>query len=215
MAMSVPPLAASRRALVVWLGAVIAQGCAMTVMPKVDDVVPSELFTDHGAVVDASRAYPVAFYANPAAQPEFFEAATGMQTMRIPGPQWLAHLALKLNEGIARVGLYDLRFSANARDVFATEAAAGYLRYTYQAQKDDPQRFAPARVAVLSTQSIESKSVSEGVELTLSVQVELAGFARTYVHREVVGTSPRGAFVGLGTKIVSDPEFWRAVAAAP
>ncbi len=212
---TVAPIRLCTAALLVGVVAAGVQACAVTAIPKVDDTVPAEAFTDHGAVIDASRAYPIAFYADPSAEPAFAEAATGMQTLRIPGPQWLAHLALKLNESVARVGLYDLRFSLHARDVFATEAEAGRVRYTYRAQKDDPARFHPARVAVLTIQSIEGKSVSDGVELTLSVQVDMVGFTHVYVHREVVGTSPRDVFIGLGKKLVSDPAFWRAVAAAP
>lgn len=185
-------------------------GCATTSSPRVGDPIPVERLTETGAMVDASRGYPVAFYANPADQPEVLELDLGLGGTHLQARDWALDLARSLNLVVAKVSLFDERFKAFTPQIFAHDVDNGDRQYKWR-EPEGGVDFQNTRVARLKLKSFKAAGVTGGVETRSVVEVSIGGFSRAYGCEKLSASSwDVEAFTCLAEKILGDPEFWKA-----
>lgn len=204
------------RLLLLSLLSVVGLGCGSVMQPRVNDDLGLNNAVLHGATVDASRGFPLAFYANPGQDPEFVDLDHGFGNTRVAGAAWVTELARQLDNAIAKVSLYDQRFSALAQQVFASEVSNGDLSYAWHEPAEGLQTLGSnVRIARLRLDSFKTQSTGEGIHVTASVELKLGDFKQTYTCERAGERWDRAVFACLGEKILSDARLWKAAAAMP
>jgi hypothetical protein len=189
-------------------------GCGTTLRPRTSDPIPVEKFLGVAAMQDASRGFPVGFYAHPGGPPETVDVNVGVGGAELYVAQWLTDLARAMNVALAKVTRFDERFKPIAQQVFLSEISNGDVTYAYRAPEGGPD-FATARVAVLRFVDFRTTSAADGVVAEIAVQVDLGAFHKAY------GCEARGAswdlkaFTCIGERILDDGAFWSAARAIP
>lgn len=189
----------------------LSTGCAVSSLPRTETPLPIQKFAEVPAMADASRGYPLVFYANPGDDPEFLNLDTGMGTTRVFGAQWMTELARSLNMALARVTLYDERFKPVSPQVFEYDIQNGDIIYHYR-EPPGGADFGRVRIARLKLKEITTASSEEGVTARITVEVSLkSGFIKFYACEAAGEHWDRGIFACAGEKILADPMFWKGV----
>jgi len=195
-------------AALVWVS-----GCAVASLPRTETPLPIQKFTEAPAMADASRGFPLVFYANPAGDPEILALDTGMGTTNVHASQWLTELARSLNVALAKVTLFDERFKALSQQVFEYELNNGDIVYSYREPKNGPD-FGTLRVARLRLKELKTSTNEEGVSAMITIEVSLpSGFIKFYACEAAGKQWVRDVFACAGEKILNDTMFWKGVAA--
>jgi len=195
----------------------LSSGCATTLQPRTSAELQYKSYKKLGAVIDASRAFPIAFYANAQQQPLTLEVPFGMPSATLAAAQWTTHLAKMMNQALHEVGLYDRRFAAFAHQVFHNNLASGDYVYDFKnADKLMPDiRVSGTRLVKLKL--LSAKPVREGADEVVQVTVEatIAGLQRLYQATAQGSNWDRKVFDAIAKKILSDPGFWKVVVTVP
>ncbi len=194
----------------------LATGCGAALQPRDTDDLRFNAVVLKGAAADASRGFPIAFYANPGQDPEFVELDHGIGTTRVAGAQWVTELARQMDKAIAKVSLYDERFSAIAQQVFAYDVVNGDLSYSWREPAGGlPTTGIHVRLARLRLDSFKTLSTSEGVQINASVELKLGDFKQVYSCERAGERWDREIFACLGEKILGDSALWKAAQLLP
>ena len=187
----------------------VAAGCGATLTPRTSQPLNWQKWSKAGAMVDASRAHPVAFWVDSAATPAAVEVAGDTFNAR----QWLLHLSLRLNEAVKKKTLYDGRFASAGPTLFQWALRNG--RYAYEhvgtsASNRELVERSGARTAELRLLTVKrerrgaqfprSPSGSTASKLTFESEVE------SDAHWDAACVNE------LGAKILASARFWQAVA---
>lgn len=199
------------------LGAMtLATGCGAAMQPRDTDDLRLHPAVLHGAPVDASRGFPIAFYANPGQDPEYLDLDHGIGGVRFAGAQWVTELARQLDKAIAKVSLYDERFSPIAQQVFAYDVSNGDLTYSWREPPAGlPTNGIHVRLARLRLDTFKTSSTSEGVHVSASVELKLGDFKAVYSCERAGERWDREIFTCLGEKILGDSAMWKAAQTLP
>ncbi len=206
----------STHRLCAWTGLLLLGlgACSSSLQPRTDQPIPFEKYRDLGAVVDASRGFPVAFMALTTDKPQQVEVSMGLGSVTVQTAQWMVDLARSMNMAMAKVALYDDRFTPTSQQIFHNELDSGDLVYDFKPAAD--WKPAAARVARLALRSLEAHSQSDGVLFQIQVQVDLPGFTHIYTcERTAPSNWDRDAFSCAGEKILGDPLLWKAATFVP
>lgn len=192
------------------LVASLAGGCGRTLQPRTSTQIDTANWKS-GAVVDASQAYPVAFWADACASPKEVELAG--DNVRLD--QWLPHLARTMNESVVSTGLYDTRFAAIGAAVQKPTLDAG--RITYACVEGAAQKFAREAVRVVRIEYVTGRAERIVSDLGVSLRIAVVfGASRLEYEARAVGRNwPDTVFGELGRQVLSDPTFWAAAKTAP
>ncbi len=185
-------------------------GCGRTLQPRTNTNIDTANWKS-GAVVDASQAFPIAFWADACASPK--EVELGGDTVRID--QWLPYLARRMNESVVSHGLYDVRFAAIGAAVQKTTLDAG--RLTYACVPGAKQKFEREAVRVARIEYVTGRTErivsDQGVSVRIAV---IVGPARLEYEARAPGRNwYEQVFGDLGRQVLSDPAFWAAVKTGP
>ncbi|MBI5609135.1 MAG: hypothetical protein HY902_09655, partial [Deltaproteobacteria bacterium] len=169
-----------------------------------------------GAMGDASQAYRVGFYANPAEQPEIIDVGVGIGGTKVAAAQWTTNLALALNNVVAKVGRFDERFLPFSSEIFKSDIVDGDIIYRWR-QPEGRLNFDKARVAKIRLMSLTAAG-SGGLGIATHGILELT--LGDWVHGYDCDLVSTGDWMGetmacLGEKILNDELFWKAVEATP
>lgn len=198
-------------ALFLWSLLLLTCGCASLVQPRVNDDLKLNSVAGTGATHDASRGFPIAFYSNPGQDPEEVTVDHGLGPTRVRVAQWVTELARQLNIAIAKVSLFDQRFSAVSQQVYAYEVSDGDLSFAWREPVEGiPLSGERPRIAKLRLNGMTTASTSEGVVATASVEVNLGGFRKVYACERAGERWDRAVFGCLGEQILSDTLLWQA-----
>ncbi len=206
-----------RKALAVALCsvAVLFAGCATTLAPQAARGIDTQKLAAQGAMADASRAYRVAFYADPTLQPDTMEVSAGLGGTKVLVSQWTTELARQINRVIAKLGLYDERFQEFGQEIFNHEIVNGDVVYSWRPPEGGP-KFGRTRVATLRVTELKTSSGGEGITGHGVIEVTMAGWVHLYACEASGGEDWMAKTMAcLGEKIVGDPSFWKAVEALP
>ncbi|MSP93129.1 MAG: hypothetical protein EXR79_15235 [Myxococcales bacterium] len=196
------------------MAALLIAACGGASMPRIADPLPVQQFQDVGAMADASRGFPVAFYANPGDQPDVIELPAGGC---IHGSQWMVELARTMNVALAKATLFDERFKPLAQQVFNYEVDNGDVSYAWREPASGPD-FGGARVVTLKLNNFKTfSSLGEGItgQATVEVNIRGGGFTKYYACEKTGARWDRDTFTCVGERILGDPGFWKGVASAP
>ena len=187
-------------------------GCAVSSLPRTETPLPIQKFTEAPAMTDASRGFPLVFYANPAGDPEIVTLDTGMGSTRLYAAQWLTELARSLNMALAKVTLFDERFKVLSQQVFEYDLKNGDIIYSYREPQGGPD-FGRLRVAKLRLKELKTATNEEGVSASITLEVSLrSGFVKYYACEAAGQHWDRDVFACAGERILNDPMFWKGVA---
>lgn len=183
--------------------------------PQAARSIPVDKMANQGAMADASRAYRVAFFADPAGSPEMLEVSAGLGGSRVLAAQWTTELARLMNRVIAKVSLFDERFQELAVEIFNHEVQDGDVVYKWRLPKAG-LNVGRARVATLVLKELKTTSGSEGISGQALIEVTMTGFVHMYTC-EATGRDDWLArtMACLGEKVLGDPSFWKGVQAVP
>ncbi len=202
--------------LLLSLLSLVTFGCGSVMQPRVNDDLGLNAAVLSGAPVDASRGFPIAFYANPGQDPEFVEVDHAIGTTKVAGALWVTELARQLDRAAAKVSLYDERFSPIAQQVFAYEVSNGDLSYAWREPAEGlPTTGIHVRVAHLRLDGLKTDSTGEGVRVSASVELKLGDFHKTYACERAGERWDRAVFACLGEAILGDSALWHAAQAMP
>lgn len=163
-------------------------------------------------MADASRAWRLGFYANPAGQPEILPVNTGLGGTDVLAAQWTTDLARVMNTVVGRAELLDERFRERAVEVFSHEIVNGDLIYGWRPPKTGPD-FGKARVVTLRLTKLTAGAGSDGIRASGILEVAMPGFDRQYACEVIEQRNWMSKLMGcLGGKVVGDPNFWHAAA---
>lgn len=192
-------------------------GCASTLRPRTSAELQYKEYKKLGAVIDASRAYPLAFYAAPSEAPKVVEVKLGLSGAHVQTAQWLTHLAARMNQALHEVGLYDRRFAQFAHRVFHNTLSSGDYVYDFDAPgavvKDI--ELSGARLAKLKLTSLKVVKVGADEAVRATVEVLIGGLPRMYQAEGSGSNWDQRCFDGLARKILSDSGFWKSVSRTP
>ena len=192
----------------------LGAACGGASMPRIADPLPVQQFQDVGAMADASRGFPAAFYANPGNSPEVIELPAGG---RIHGAQWMVELARTMNVALSKATLFDDRFKPLAQQVFNYDVDNGDVVYAWREPAAGPD-FGGARVVTLKLKDFKTvSSLGEGItgQATVEVNILGSGFTKYYACEKTGQKWDRDTFTCVGERILGDPSFWKGVASAP
>ena len=188
------------------------QACATSLAPQAVPGIPLEAISRQGAMADASRAWRLGFYADPAGQPQILPVDTGLGGTEVLAAQWTTDLARVMNIVVGRAELLDERFKERAVDVFSHEISNGDLIYKWRAPATGAD-FGKARVATLRLIKLSAGASSDGVRAQGVLEVTLPGFVHLYSCEVIEQRNWMPALMGcLGGKVVGDPHFWQGAA---
>jgi hypothetical protein len=181
-------------------------GCGQTLQPRTSAPLDTSRWQG-GAMTDASRGFPIAFYADPCAKPAEVEVGGD----KLAAAAWLCHLARAMNEELARASLYDVRFAGLGKDLIGAQVEAG--RYVYRcapgaAAKVEREVVRAVELRLLSADRVE---VAGAKAARLRVEVRVGRARLTYEAHSSQGTWDVAVFTELGRKILGDASFWEAV----
>jgi len=191
----------------------LASGCASTMQPRTSAELPYKKYKALGAVVDASRAYPIAFYAEHNQKPVEVIVEYGFPKGRLLAGQWTAHLAARMNQALHEVGLFDRRFSAFAHRVFHNRLSAGNYVYDHKdfnAMKRDIE-LSRSRLAKLRLVSAKPATTGSMRVARVTVEVTMGGLQRMYQADSGRADWDAHCFDQIARKILGDPGFWKVV----
>ncbi len=190
-------------------------GCATSLAPQAVRGIDTQKIANQGAMTDASRAYRVAFFADPTLQPDSIEVSAGLGGTKVLISQWTTELARQLNRVIAKLGLYDERFAEFGQEIFNHDIVNGDVVYTWRPPAGGV-KFGRTRVATLRVTELKTSTGGEGITGQGVIEVTMAGWVHLYACEASGGEDWMAKTMGcLGEKIVGDPTFWKAVEALP
>ena len=196
-------------ALVVVL-ALLCSGCGATLSPRTSATLAWTEWAESGAMVDASRAHPVAFWANPSRSPTVVDVGGA----EFAAGQWLTHLALRMNQAIRSKTLFDSRFAAVGPKLFAWELAAGRYTYTYHdTAAKTAALVARSRARAVELRLISAKRLQLGADTGVRLLVAATGGGRTRNYTAETTQSHAWDVTcmdQIARKILGDPNFWAA-----
>ncbi|MCO4763200.1 MAG: hypothetical protein KC502_16905 [Myxococcales bacterium] len=178
--------------------------------PRTSDQLPTKNWIELGAMIDASRGHPVAFWSDPGREPQEVDVGSGT----FHPAQWLTHLALRMNEAIAKRTLFDSRLAAVGPKLFKWELRAGRYHYSYKAKRAktlDMIRRSHARAVELQFKSAHEIKMGSDTGVRLLVEAHMGTHVRSYA---VDSTSASNWDVDcmnqLARRILGDADFWAA-----
>ena len=209
----------SRLSLMLLLAAVLSLtvGCATTLRPRTSAELPYKEYKKLGAVTDASRAFPIAFYADPTQDPVELDVPYVLPAGHVLAAQWMTHLAARMNQALHEVGLYDRRFAAFAHQVFHNDLASGDYIYNFKgdgAVKRDIE-VSGARLVKLRLKSMKPVTSGSMQIVRLVVELKMGNLQRMYQAESNAADWDRACFDGIARKILGDPKFWKGVSQTP
>lgn len=180
------------------LGLVVS-GCASVAGPRVDRPLDRDAFGSTPAFINASRAWPIAFFAAPETTRQD-EVDVGGRQRRLRTADWLHQLALELNATLQGRGLFDERARVVQARAMQRVVSDGYQRHGIpdRSRFDRAVRLSAARVVV--------------VRITLRARG--CGVDRRYRVSRGGEDFDHGAFQQLGQTLLGDGAFWAGVAEA-
>ncbi len=191
----------------------LCAGCGGALLPRTSAPLPWKVWAESGAMVDASRGYPVAFWSDPSREPAEVQVAGAT----LHPAQWLTHLALRMNEAIGQKTLFDTRFAAIGPTLFKWELASGRYRYTYKAKPEvtaDLIARSHARAFELRFGSANVVKIGSETGVRILVDVIGRGIKRSYAADS---TKASGWDVDcmdiLARRVLGDASFWEAAKA--
>jgi len=198
------------------VAASLAVGCAGALAPQAAKPLKTDKMLRAGAMGDASQAYRVGFYANPAEPPEVIDVGVGIGGTKVAAAQWTTNLALALNNVVAKVGRFDERFLPFSTQIFKSEIVQGDIVYGWRPPAGRLD-FEKARVAkVRLTGLTATGSGGQGIATHGVLEVSLADWVHAYDCDLVSsGEWMSETLACLGEKVLNDERFWKAVEAAP
>lgn len=190
--------------------ALLAQtsACGSASQPRTNDAMPIEKYQTLGPVADASRAFPLAFYANPIGPPEFVDVDKGLGGTKVAAGAWLTELARNMNKALAQVSLYDARFLEQASAVFQYDVENGDILYRYREPAEGLKT--KARVAKMKLVSLKTSSGADGTTVLIHVEVQLGTFVHIYGCEITNVRWDAAAFACIGEKVLGDASLWKA-----
>ncbi len=205
-------LARDTRILLLVVTLVALSACSAQLGPRTSQPLKWRAWAKAGAVIDASRAHPVAFWIDGASTPE----TVAVDGESFAARQWLLHLSLRLNEAVKTKTLYDGRFAAVGPTLFRWRLVNGRYKYEHVGQSEDNLDIvvrSGARVAQIKFVKLthQIKAGQFVYELTAELQV---GLSKLVLSGEAEGREHWDARVidDLGTNILASGQFWQAVA---
>ncbi len=199
------------RAVALTLLAALALGCGGAFLPRTNGPLKWKDWAEEGALVDASRAHPIAFWTDPQRKPVAVEAFGGS----LQATQWMMHLALKMNEAIRTKTLYDGRFTMVSPKLFAYELNSGRYTYTFRAKPSelsDMIRRSGARTVEVRFGSAKPVRVGSDTGVRVMVEVVVGGLKRSYTADSTDSVHwDAECMNAVARKILGDPRFWDAV----
>ena len=187
-------------------------GCTSTLRPRTSVPLPYKSYKRIAAVMDASRAYPVAFFALPNQAPVTKTLDYGLGGTKVMTGQWLAHLAFNMDQALHEVGLFDQRFRPFAQRMYRHDTSAGDLSYPFKPDANFSQDMlmSGARLAKLSIHSL--KPVTMGAErvVQMTIEVSLGGLQRMYQATCSGAEWDAVCFHRIARKLLGDPNFWKS-----
>lgn len=195
--------------------ALLGTACGTTLAPQVARGIDTEKMSSQGAMADASRAYRVAFYADPGLQPEVIDVSVGLGGTKVLASQWTTELARQLNRVIAKVGLYDERFQEFGVEIFNHDIEQGDIVYKWRPPAGGP-KFGRTRVATLRLTELKTGTGGDGITADAVLEVSMHTWVHLYAC-EVVAQEDWMAktMACLGEKVLGDPSLYKALEAAP
>lgn len=204
----IPVRPSSALAPLVALGvaALVVTGCGRTLQPRTSSKLDRAGWKS-GAIVDASDAYPIAFWADPCQPPQEHDVAGDTLVTQ----QWLCHFARALNETLAQRGLYDGRFASAGRQVLGGKLEAGLHRYPCEPDAVDQLQKEAVRLAKIQFVSAERvRDVADNATV-VRIEVVVGTIKLQYAARSLISGWDVEIFSRLGAMILSDVRFWAAV----
>ena len=192
--------------LVVLVATLVATGCGRTMQPRTSRQLDPSTWLQ-GAVLDASDAYPIAFWADPCRPPA--EHEVGSDTIRTQ--TWLCHFARQLNATVAKRGLYDARFASAGKDVLGGRIEAGLHEYPCEPDAVDRLKREAVRLARIELVKAETTTLRETTAVRFRIAVIVGTQRLEYETNSSVVSWDVDVFQRLGTMILSDTRFWAAV----
>lgn len=193
----------------------VASGCASLAGPRVDRPLDRAALASTPAFVDASRAWPIAFFAAPeTAQETMVDVGGARRPLRTA--DWLHQLALELNTTLQGRGLFDERTRVVQARAMQRMVSEGYQRHGIpdQTRFDRDIRLSAARVAWLSLESVESVRDGNRMVVRITLHAHGGGVDRRYRVSRGGEDFDHGAFQELGQTLLGDGAFWGGVAHA-
>lgn len=199
------------------LGVAVTVGCASTLQPRTSAELPYKDYKKIGAVMDASRAYPVAFYAEPTQKPVQMRVEFGLPAANVMAAQWLTHTAARMNQALHEVGLYDRRFASFAHQVFHNRLSAGTYVYDFKGDGTVKRYVEVSGARLVKMKVVSFKPVKSGAQemVRLTVEITIGGLPRLYQADSAGARWDRGCFDAIARKILGDPAFWKVVSQSP
>jgi hypothetical protein len=188
--------------------ALTISGCGRALTPRTSAPLDTTEW-NQGALIDASRAYPVAFWADACKEPEGRVVASD----NLLTGQWLAHFSRALNEAVARAGLYDTRFGEIHSSVLGGELVAGEFVYKCNPDSVALVRRSATRIVQITLKSADRVVVVSDRAVVVVVEVHVGKQTLQYQAHSIRSGWDAEVFSQLGRSILGDPGFWQAVAA--
>ncbi len=186
--------------------------CAPRAQPRTSHPLKWKEFAQIGGMIDASRGFPLAFYADPGAEP----IVTDVDGTDLYAADWTTHMAKRMNQALAKVSLYDSRFMPVAQKLFSDKLVNGAYTYPYRGAGKELQTSAlHARIAVLKFHSAKPVTIAAERGIRVVVQLKMFSMTHLYAHEATGSHWDQKCFEEIARKILSDGKFWRAVQAAP
>jgi hypothetical protein len=192
------------------VSALAIAGCGRTLQPRTNSNFDTKDW-NVGAVVDASQAFPIAFWADACAAPQEVELAG--DTLRVD--QWLPHLARRLNEAVVTTGLYDTRFAAIGAEVQKPTLDAGRITYACVPKSREKFEREAVRVARIEYVGGKTERIVSDLGASIRIAVVFGSMRRQYEARATGLNWHEQVLSELGRQVLSDPEFWAGVKKAP
>ncbi len=188
--------------------AAVAGGCGRTLQPRTSSSIEVKTWGE-GAMIDASRAFPVAFWADPCVAPPAVDV--GGDSLLVS--HWLPYLAKRMNDVAASGGLYDQRLSSSeaGKSVLKSEISNGY--YVYRCLPESTARVGREAVRIVKLELESATPTRIGADAGVVVRLAvIAGASRLSYQAQAAGIHwDIEVFQELGRKVMSDPAFWAAV----
>lgn len=198
--------------LILFASAFVWSGCGGSAQPRTNRPVAWQDFTTTGGMLDASRGFPLAFYADPGAEPRMVE----VDGTTLYAGDWMTHIAKRMNQALAKVSLYDTRFMTVAQKLFTDKIVNGAYTYPYRGASKEMQASAlHARIVMLQFESAKPVKIVAESGVRVVVKLKLFSMTRLYMHEATGAHWDHECFTHIAQKILSDGDFWRAVQAAP
>lgn len=189
----------------------LGAGCSGGLGPRTSSPLQWQAWAESGAMADASRGHPVAFWADPSREPATVDVSGG--TLQVS--QWLTHLALRMNEAISRKTLFDTRFQAVGPQLFNWKLSAGRYRYTYKGKPAaTAEMIARTRARAVELRLSRVGVVKLGSEngARLVVTTVLEGRKRTYMAESSLNSGWDVDLMSqIARKILADASFWSSL----